>query len=97
MCIYEFEYKLLNWLKFNWFIFFKWLKILSLYLSKLLVESLYILFKKIKNKLVWVFILIEIYRYKFDILFNILDILKFWDENLILWKVFKNILNWNMK
>lgn len=66
-------------------------------MSKLLVESLYILFKKIKNKLDWVFILIEIYRYKFDILFNILDILKFWDENLILWKVFKNILNWNMK
>lgn len=66
-------------------------------MSKLLVESLYILFKKIKDKLVWVFILIEIYRYKFDILFNILDILKFWDENLILWKVFKNILNWNMK
>lgn len=97
MCIYEFEYKLLNRLKFNWFIFFKWLKILSLYLSILLVESLYILFKKIKNKLDWVFILIEIYRYKFDILFNILDILKFWDENLILWKVFKNILNWNMK
>lgn len=84
MCTHELEYKLLNRLKLNWSTLSKWLKILSLYLSKLLAESPYTSLKQTKNKPVWVSIPIEIYRHKFDILLNISDTSKLWDENLIL-------------